>query len=174
MNKLLSVALCLSLACVATLAGAHQLQVRDGPVLDGTLTGIRSAAVRIDGSYPQYRGYGLDTRRLQAALEDRLRQAGFQLLALDQAMGRADAVVLDLRLRITEGNYQFYSYSVTLTARQGLALGSQGRSRAPVSAWSDGRVGGIPPFNLGWLNGYAMGLLEHFLNDHRADNEKRL
>lgn len=138
-----------------------------------TLKGVRTMAVRVDGVDPEYRRYGVDAERLQAAIEARLRSAGVEVVPLAQARSAPDGSLLEVAFRVHHHAHDYlhyYPYAVSLKLKQKLALASSAESFVAATVWSDGRTGVEQPIHLQRLNGYVLGLLEQLIADLQAQN----
>jgi hypothetical protein len=143
------------------------------PLSVQALRGVRTIGIAFDGVPAEIRRYGVDEAALRAQFEQRLRDAGVNVIA-PQAVGETPAAALmEVRFRVHTHahDYLHYTpYSVSVKLKQKIPLPNAADAFLGETVWSDGRNGLEQPINLDRLNGYVLTILDQFIADLRAQN----
>jgi len=143
---------------------------------NATLQGLKTVAVNIDPPIGSYYGemlrYGVTKNELQEKISQRLRDAGFNVISFEESLENPEAVLLDLRVRLTIPYYAFYSYDLNLSVKQKIPLPQGNNAFYSVRTWSDGQIGALQISGMGlhYLYDYSMQLVDNFIRAHQAQN----
>ncbi len=172
MKKLITM---LSSALLITFLSLSSMAVNygDGNHPQNVLTGIKAIAVTIDPPtnyyYGELKSYGVSKENLEYEISKRLTNAGFDVISFSDSLEKQDAAVLNLKIRTTIGHGLIYSYGLNLSLNQKAPLQDNNAFHS-VETWSDTLAGGMQQTNLPYLNGYAMQLVDNFIETHRTQN----
>ena len=137
------------------------------------LTGVKAIAVTIDPPtnyyYGELKAYGVSKENLVENISQRLTNAGFNVISFSESLEQPEAAVLNLKIRIIKGYGLIYSYGLNLSLNQKAPLQGNNAFHS-VETWSDWLAGGMQQTNLPYLNGYAMQLVDNFIETHRTQN----
>ena len=141
---------------------------------NATLRGVKMIAVVVDPPVrslnDELRNYGVSDTDLENKISQRLRDAGFEVISAEQALGYPEAALLKLRIRLIIGYGVIYSYGLDLSLNQKAMLYGGNDAHYLVKTWSDSQFGGMQQTSLPYLNIYSMELVENFIEAHRAQN----
>lgn len=176
-----SIPLSFALAClmISTSTSAFHYGWKEKPFDRSSLRGIKNIAINIDTRYENkyYRDLkykGVTSEGLYNKIENRLQNAGFNIISLEEAIEDPDAVLLNLRMRITLIYYVIYSYELYLTVQQKVPLDSKQDVAEnlffSINAWEDGNNGGLGQAELGYLNTRTLEIVDKFIRDHNSQN----
>jgi len=129
---------------------------------------VETATLRLSGFSPDYRRLGLDGAVLRQDLAGRLRRAGIELLDMQQAIARPQAVLIDVVLvakrNTTTG---IYSYAASVKVWDKLALaGDDGSRFTSVPVWQDGLNGIFQDSDISKLRALYVRLIDRFIKDN--------
>ncbi|MEE9287084.1 MAG: hypothetical protein V3W33_03315, partial [Gammaproteobacteria bacterium] len=68
-------------------------------------------------------------------------------------------------------SYRWYSYNVGVKVEDKLPLAKTQGAFTSTTIWSDGRVGPVRQIELRRLGNYILGMVDHFVQDYRAQNQ---
>ncbi|MCI0400419.1 MAG: hypothetical protein L0Z68_03840 [Gammaproteobacteria bacterium] len=147
-----------------------------GDFSDLTLKGIDAVTLQFNWTYygslsGDSKRYGLDQADLEKAITERLQQAGLGVLNYDEALKSPHAVLMQIDIGISSGSYRWYSYAVGVKVANKLPLSNTQGAFTPTTIWSDGRVGPVEQIELRRLGNYILGMVDHFIQDYRAQNQ---
>jgi len=172
MKKLITI---LSSALLITFFSLSSMAVNygDGNHPQNVLTGIKAIAVTIDPPtnyyYGELKSYGVSKENLEYEISKRLTNAGFDVISFSDSLEKPEAAVLNLKIRIIKGYGLIYSYGLNLSLNQKAPLYGDNAFHS-IETWSDWLAGGTQQTTLRYLNGYAMQLVDNFIETHRAQN----
>ena len=140
-----------------------------------SLKGLNTVAINIDPPFgSDYSTLvsisGVSKEDLQQQIEQRLRNAGFNVISFRQSLDDPDAVVLNLRMRLVMPWNLFYQYNLDLSLKQKVPLQTGNNAFYSVETWSDGIHGAVSQTDLKYLNDYSLKLVDNFISAYQAQN----
>lgn len=140
-----------------------------------SLKGLNTIAINIDppfgNDYTTLRVIsGVSKEDLKQQIEQRLRNAGLNVISFEQSLENPEAVVLNLRMRLVMPWSLFYQYSLDLSIKQKVPLAAGNNAFYSVETWSDGIHGAVSQSDLGYLNNYSLQLVDNFISAYQAQN----
>ena len=107
---------------------------------------------------------------LESEIEQKLNNAGFEVISLDTAESDPDVVYLDLEYHINLLYQLIYTYDMKASVRQKFKLPNGEGAYLTVKTWSEGRVGGTSQSGLGKIRTYTHELVDNFIQAYHAQN----
>lgn len=140
-----------------------------------SLKGLNTVAINIDppfgNDYTTLVLYsGVSKEDLQQQIEQRLRNAGFNVISFRKSLENPDAVVLNLRMRLVMPWNLFYQYNLDLSLKQKVPLQTGNNAFYSVETWSDGIHGAVSQSDLKYLNDYSLKLVDNFISAYQEQN----
>lgn len=140
-----------------------------------SLEGINTIAINIDppfgNDYATLRlTSGVSKEDLKQQIEQKLRNAGFNVISFEQSLENPEAVVLNLRMRLVMPWSLFYQYNLDLSLKQKMPLPTGNNAFYSVETWSDGLHGAVSQSDLKYLNNYSLQLVDNFISACQAQN----
>lgn len=140
-----------------------------------SLKGLNTIAINIDppfgSDYTTLRvTSGVSKEDLKQQIEQRLRNAGFNVISIEQSLENPEAVVLNLRMRLVMPWSLFYQYSLDLSVKQKVPLPAGNNAFYSVETWSDGIHGAVSQSDLKYVNNYSLQLVDNFISAYQAQN----
>jgi hypothetical protein len=174
-----SLPLCFALACLltSTSTSAFHYGWKEKPFDRTSLRGINNIAINIDTRYENtynrdLKYKGVTKKGLYGKIEEKLKNNGFNVVSLGEAIEDPDAVLLNLRMRVNLIYYAIYSYELYLTVQQKVLL-SQNEDENnffSVNIWEDGNHGGLGQGELSYLNVRTLEIVDKFIRDHNSQS----
>lgn len=141
---------------------------------NSTLTGIKTVAINIDRptnyDYDELARYGVTKEGLQELMTQRLRDAGFDVISLEQALENPEASLIDLRIRLITPRYHYFAYYLDLSVIRKVPLPQGNNSFYSVTTWSDGQNGALQQTGFHYINDYTINLVDNFIQAHQSQN----
>jgi hypothetical protein len=135
-----------------------------------TLNGLKEAAVELEGIDSSFARYGLTLPPLQAAVATQLRQAGIEIVSIDEARQRPRAALVQIKFRTNQSEYQFYFYNLALEVRDKVPLGNAAGGFISAVIWSDAQQGSVQPTDLPRIGKVMEDLVGAFVREYQTQN----
>jgi hypothetical protein len=138
-----------------------------------TLVGLTGVHVVVYDEGGEGERAGLEPRRLQAEVEQRLRKAGLRALGASEALRTASRPTLELRLRLGRSPEApaLYVFSVDLALRQQIQLARNRTIESFAVTWSDPpEVGAVVPARVSVVRDVVRAKVEQFVSAWQAAN----
>lgn len=158
--------LCLLLATSATLGAATT-----PPFSARTLQGVDVLAVVVEDLDRELAVYGLDAPRVRALVLQGLADAAFEIVPYDDAVTRAEAALLRIRVLTNHDGHGFYHLSVKFELRRKVPLAPDpGAGFVSQAVWTDARNGVMLASEVEKITALVSELLGEFRRDHARQN----
>ena len=159
----------LSMLGPAAAAGVHDFG-SDRQTSQQALVGVRQVSVQVFGFEGEVERYGVNGMRARQDAEQRLRQAGFEIISPEEAAHSPNAAVVAIELHTVVNDYGIYSYATDLQLRQKIPLAGATGAYFTETVWSHGTNGWVKPFELQRVDGEISAMVDALLRDHATQN----
>lgn len=135
-----------------------------------TLQGIKTVAVQIDEINPDYRRYDLDQESLLRSTEEQLKNAGFTIISVLEALKIEEVSLLKISLDEIKSDFGFSTYAVRLDVKEKIPLPRREGAFISATIWNAGIHGSMRHDEVNKIRTAVTELLTMFINEHRQQN----
>lgn len=106
---------------------------------------------------------GITSQIMEDEIIQKLLNANFNVISIEEAKNDPDAVFLDMDYHIHLLDFVVYTFDMNLSIRQKLKFSGDSNATMLVKTWSDGKHGGMAQSGLGKIRTYTHELVDNFI-----------
>jgi len=139
-----------------------------------SLRGLVGVEVRVEPIAIEIEELGLPTDKLQNEVQQRLQEAGINLLTERERLASSAGGLLDIHVDALHDRIGRFFYTIDLSLMRPVRLKGLDPPDASAVTWMKlGEVGSIADDNVTYLQEQVLRKVDHFIKDYRAANPTR-